>query len=54
MQKLIERGFIYEDIRLSELTKQKDSLVRLSGMIKWELFRPTLEKAMYKEAKGAG
>ena len=54
MQKLIERGFFDEDTRLAELTKQKDPLVRLSEMIKWELFRPTLEKAMYKEAKGAG
>jgi IS5 family transposase len=54
MKRLSNLGFFDEENRMSLLTQQKDPLVRLSGMINWELFRPTLEKAMCKQAKGAG
>jgi len=54
MKQHTPRGFFDEDNRLEILTKRKDPLVRLSAMIKWESFRPMLEKALSKESKGFG
>ena len=54
MKKHTQHGFFDEENRLSKLTKKKDPLEKLSSMIKWEKFRPVLEKAMKKESKGYG
>ena len=43
-----------EDDRLKKLTKLGDQLEKLDGVIKWEIFRPTLKGVFAKEAKGAG
>lgn len=40
--------------RMERLSEAKDPLVRLKGMIEWDQFRPVLEGALRKEAKGAG
>ena len=40
--------------RLLKLTNAKDPLVRLKSLIDWEQFRPILEAALRKEAKGKG
>jgi len=45
--------FEYEE-RMEELTKKKSHLERLNQIIDWELFRPSLERAFYKEAKAPG
>lgn len=45
--------FDYEE-RLMKLTKAKDPLVRLKGLINWEQFRVILETGLRKEAKGKG
>ncbi|MDR3625648.1 MAG: IS5 family transposase [Ignavibacteriaceae bacterium] len=54
MKKQTEPGLFDEENRLIKLTKKKDPLVRLSMMIKWEKFRPIIEKAMKKQTKGYG
>jgi IS5 family transposase len=54
MKKQTQHGFFDEENRLIKLTKKKDPLVKLSLMIKWEKFRPIIEKAMKKETKGYG
>lgn len=54
LKKQTQHGFFDEENRLIKLTKKKDPLVKLSLMIKWEKFRPVIEKAMKKETKGYG
>jgi IS5 family transposase len=54
MKKQSQHGFFDEENRLAKLTKKKDPLEKLSLMIRWERFRPAIEKAMKKVAKGAG
>lgn len=54
MKKQTQHGFFDEENRLAKLTKKKDPLEKLSSIIKWEKFRPVLEKAMKKEMKGYG
>jgi IS5 family transposase len=54
MKNQTEPGLFDEENRLIKLTKKKDPLVRLSMMIKWEKFRPIIEKAMKKQTKGYG
>lgn len=54
MKKINFPGFFDEEKRLEKLTKQKDPLIKLSEMIKWEEFRRILEKSLEKEAKGPG
>jgi IS5 family transposase len=43
-----------EEFRLEKLSSQKDPLVKLKERIDFELFRPLLEEAFHKEAKGVG
>ena len=47
-------GFWDESLRLEKLSKLGDSLERLNEVIDWEIFRPILNGAFKKEAKGAG
>ena len=47
-------GFWDESLRLEKLSQLGDSLERLNKAINWEIFRPSLNKAFKKEAKGAG
>lgn len=49
-----QRGLFDEENRLEKLSQLGDSLVRLNEVIQWELFRPVLTKALYKEPKGIG
>lgn len=48
------KGFFDESHRLEELTASKDPLIKLKERINFELFRPQLEEALYKEGKGIG
>ena len=54
MKQHSEPGFFDVENRLAKLTKKKDPLVKLSLMIKWEKFRPIIERAMKKETRGYG
>jgi len=45
--------FDYEN-RMTKLEKGPDPLARLDARIDWEMFRPNLERAFKKEAKGPG
>ena len=54
MRKHTQAGFFDEENRLAKLTKKKDPLVKLSTMVKWESFRPVIERAMKKETRGYG
>ena len=45
--------FDYQN-RLKKLSEAGSPLEKLEGRIQWELFRPTLEKAVELEAKGPG
>ncbi|MBP6411723.1 MAG: transposase, partial [Pseudarcicella sp.] len=47
-------GFFDQDIRLTKLSKLGDPLVKLNKEIDFEMFRPILEEALSKPAKGAG
>jgi len=49
-----QKGFFDEDFRLEKISKQGDPLRKLDEYIDWEKFRPILEKAFKKEAKGPG
>lgn len=49
-----QHSFFDEENRLTKLTKKKDPLVKLSTMIKWEKFRPIIEKAIKKQTRGTG
>lgn len=49
-----QRGLFDEDERLQELSAIGDPLEKLSKVINWNIFRPTLTTAMFKEAKGPG
>ncbi|MCF7927945.1 MAG: IS5 family transposase [Spirochaetales bacterium] len=49
-----QKGFFDEDFRLEKISKQGDPLRKLDEFIDWEMFRPILEKAFRKEAKGPG
>lgn len=46
------KGFFDETHRLDQLTATKDPLIKLKERIDFELFRPQLEEALYKEGKG--
>jgi IS5 family transposase len=48
------KGFFDETFRLEQLTATKDPLIKLKERIDFELFRPELEAAFYKEGKGIG
>lgn len=48
------RGFFDESERHAELSKRNDPLERLSKAIDFEIFRPMIENALKKEAKGPG
>ena len=48
------KGFFDETYRLDQLSATKDPLVKLKERIDFELFRPVLEEAFYKEEKGIG
>lgn len=54
MKKQTQHSFFDEENRLAKLTKKKDPLEKLSLIIKWEEFRPIIERAMKKEIKGNG
>ena len=47
-------GFFDQDIRLSKLSQLGDPLERLKAGIDFEIFRPLLEKSLYKQPKGKG
>ena len=47
-------NYLSEDNRLERLSEMGDPLVKISEVIKWELFRPILEKAYANEPKGPG
>jgi len=47
-------GFFDQDIRLSKLSKLGDPLERLKAGIDFEIFRPLLEKSLYKAPKAKG
>ena len=49
-----EKGFFDEEQRRTELLAHKDPLCRLNEVVDWELFRPTLEQALHREANGLG
>jgi transposase, IS5 family len=49
-----QRGFFDEDERLQELSAIGDPLEKLNSVIKWDIFRPTLNTALIKEPKGPG
>ena len=43
-----------EDNRLARLSEMGDPLEKISGVVDWEVFRPTLEEAFYHEPEGSG
>lgn len=47
-------GIFDEEKRLERLTKLGDPLTRLNQVMKWEMFRPILERAFRNERKGSG
>jgi len=47
-------GLFDHENRMKKLAEGPDPLARLNARIKWEMFRPPLERAFEKEAKGAG
>jgi IS5 family transposase len=49
-----QRGFFDEEDRLKEISRLGDPLERLNATIEWERFRPYLNRALKKEAKGPG
>lgn len=49
-----EKGLFDEEFRREELKKHKDPLKRLNSVVDWEMFRPVLERALHKDAKGPG
>lgn len=48
------QGLFDYEFHLQKLTAEKDPLLKLNERIEWEMFRPLLEKSLYKEDKGAG
>jgi IS5 family transposase len=48
------RGLFDEEVRLEKLAEQSDPLVKLRENIDFEIFRPLLEEAFYKEDRGRG
>jgi IS5 family transposase len=48
------RGLFDEELRLEKLAEQSDPLVKLRENIDFEIFRPLLEEAFYKEDRGRG
>lgn len=50
----MQMGLFDEENRLEKLSQLGDSLVSLNSVIQWEIFRPVLEEALWKEPKGAG
>lgn len=49
-----EKGFFDEEQRRAELTAHNDPLRRLNEVVDWELFRPTLNQVLHRDAKGPG
>lgn len=54
MRNVNEVGLFDMEERLMKLTEVKDPLVKLKQRVNWEQFRPILEGALRKEAKGKG
>ena len=54
MKNVNEIGLFDVDERLMKLAQADDPLVRLKERVRWEQFRPVLEAALKKEAKGKG
>ena len=54
MKNVNEIGLFDVDERLMKLVQADDPLVRLKERVRWEQFRPVLEAALKKEAKGKG
>ena len=50
----MQLGLFDENERLERLSELGDPLTRLNQVMKWELFRPVLQKAFQKERKGPG
>ena len=50
----MQMGLFDEENRMEKLSRLGDSLVRLNSVVQWEIFRPVLDEALHKEAKGAG
>lgn len=49
-----QKGFFDEDDRLKELSSLGDPLEKLNKAISWNIFRPSITKALKKEPKGPG
>jgi IS5 family transposase len=49
-----QMNLMAEWTRLERLSELGDALEIINKVINWEMFRPTLEKAFYREAKGHG
>jgi len=47
-------NLLAEDNRLSRLSDMGDPLEKVSGVVNWEMFRPKLEEAFFREPKGPG
>jgi len=47
-------GIFDEDRRLKRLSEMGDPLEKVTKAVDWEIFRPILDKAFQKEARGAG
>jgi len=54
MKNPVQHSFFDEENRLEKLTKKKDPLLKLSTVIKWEKFRPIIDRALRKGTKGIG
>lgn len=49
-----QAGIFDEQFKLERISKLGDPLEKLIRCIDWKIFRPILEKALIKEAKGPG
>lgn len=49
-----QKGFFDEDDRMEKISKLGDPLEKLNRVIRWEIFRPIIKKALAKVAKGPG
>lgn len=47
-------GLFDEQFKLERITELGDPLEKLNKCVDWNIFRPLLNKAMAKEAKGPG
>jgi hypothetical protein len=51
---MTQMNWLAEDNRLERLSVLGDPLEKMGKRIDWEVFRPTLDNALNKEAKGPG